>query len=132
MSSRPVTYPEADLTHQIIGAFYDVYNKLGTGFREIVYQRAMTIALTDKGLRVDSEVLVPVMFHGRPVGGYWPDLVIEQRVVAELKTVSALERAHYTQVLNALRAKALTVGLLLNFGPTPQVKRFIMSHRSRK
>ena len=127
MSSRPATYPEADLTHQIIGAFYDVYNKLGTGFREIVYHRAMTVALTDKGRRVDSEVHVPVMFHGRPVGGYWPDLVIEQRVLVELKTVPALERAHHAQVLNALRAKRLLVGLLLNFGPKPQVKRFILS-----
>ena len=125
MHFSPSDYPNAELTHQIIGSFFDVYNELGTGMREVVYQRALAVALQDKKLKVDREVCARVAFRGRPVGRFWPDLVVEQKVVVELKVAPAIEPAHCVQLLNALWATMLEVGLLLNFGPKPQVKRLI-------
>lgn len=127
VNQTPAAYPHASLTHEIIGGFYDVYNTLGAGFREAVYERALAIALADRRLRVERQVPVTVRFRGRRAGLFRADLIVEQTVLLELKALPALQPAHVAQVLNALRATGLHLGLLLNFGPEPQVKRLILS-----
>jgi GxxExxY protein len=119
------TFRYADVTGRVIGVFYDVYNELGHGFLESVYQKAMEVALEQAGLSVGSQVSVPVWFRGRQVGDFVADLLIEDVVLLELKAARALEPAHESQLLNYLRATPIEVGLLLNFGPKPQVKRLI-------
>jgi GxxExxY protein len=110
-----------DLTERILGVYYDVYNEIGHGFLESVYNNCMFIALTKTGLSVRREVPVPVYFRGQDVGQFKADLVVEGCVLVELKAVQNLDRSHEAQVMNYLRATELEVGLLLNFGsPKPQ------------
>jgi GxxExxY protein len=112
------------LTEKIIGIFYEVYNELGHGFLELVYENAMTIALSQAGLSVVQQHDVQVVFRGQIVGEFQADLIVEGTVLIELKAARAIDVAHEAQVLNYLRATRIEVGLLLNFGPKPQVKRF--------
>src|SRR5215469_14610748 len=124
-------YKHSELTDVIIGVFYDVNNELGFGFLESVYQKAMNSALTEKGLRVESEVATSVFFRGQKVGDFRADLLVNQIVLLELKTVERIVRAHEAQVLNYLRSTALELALILNFGPQPQVRRLLLDN-SRK
>jgi len=112
-----------ELTQRIIGVFYEVYNELGFGFLESVYQKSMMLALEQVGLRVAPKRPIAVWFRGANVGNFAGDLVVEDCVFVELKGVRALDSAHEAQLLNYLRATTIEVGLLLNFGPKPQVKR---------
>ena len=121
----PASYPHADLTHAILGAFYDVYNALGSGLREVVYERALALALKDCGLRAERQVPVTVWYRHRSVGTFRADVVVEATVLLELKALPQLEPSHVAQTLNALRATGLPVALLLNFGPRPSIKRLI-------
>jgi|SRR6185369_895207 GxxExxY protein len=118
----------ADLTGKIIGTFYEVYNQLGFGFLEIVYHRAMVIALRDKGLHAEVEFPIVVTFREQNVGQFFADIVIEGLVIVELKALRAIEPAHEAQILNYLRASEIEVGLLLNFGPRPQFRRFLFDN----
>ena len=111
------------LTKQIIGAFYTVYNALGYGFLEKVYENALAIELRQIGLHVDCQRPIHVHYRGLVVGEYYADLLVEDRVIVELKAVRALGQEHEAQLLNYLNATRYEVGLLLNFGPKPQVKR---------
>jgi GxxExxY protein len=122
-------YPEQKLTHSIIGAFYDVYNALGSGFRENVYERALAIGLAERSITVERQVPTTVFFHNQPVGEFRADIIVNRTILLELKALPELEPSHTAQIINALRATRLEVGLLLNFGPKPQIKRFIASHR---
>ena len=115
----------AETTRRIIGVFYDVYNELGSGFLESVYHGAMKVALPQAGLLLDTEVPVPVFFRGVQVAYFKVDLLVETTVILELKAVKALEPGHESQLLNYLKATPIEVGLLLNFGPRPQVKRLV-------
>ena len=124
-------YKHSELTDVIIGVFYDVNNELGFGFLESVYQKAMNLALTEKGLRVESEVATSVFFRGQKVGDSRADLLVNQIVLLELKTVDRIVRAHEAQVLNYLRSTELELALILNFGPQPQVRRLLLDN-SRK
>ena len=117
-----------DLTDRIIGEFYDVFNELGHGFVESVYEEAMVIALRAAGLRVDRQVLVTVYFRGQVVGMLKADLVVECRVVVELKASRAIDSAHEAQLINYMRATELEVGLLLNFGTRPSFKRLVYTN----
>ncbi len=121
-----------ELTERIIGVFYDVYNELGHGFLESVYQGAMEIALRDSGLTVEREVAVPVWFRNRDVGNFKADLLVESCVLLELKTAQAIDRAHEGQLMNYLRATQIEVGLLLNFGPRLQFKRFVFENARKR
>ena len=114
------------------GVFFEVYNELGGGFLESVYQRALRIALVQAGLRVAVEVPVPVYFRGEAVGDFRADLMVDDCVLLELKAVSSLDAAHDGQVLHYLRATSLEVGLLLNFGPKAQFRRFILENDKKK
>ncbi len=124
-------YPE--LTEKIIGVYYDVYNEIGHGFLESVYGNCMQIALTQAGLAVQREILIPVMFRNHDVGQFRSDLLVEKLVLLELKAVQNLDRCHVAQVLNYLRAAELEVGVLLNFGASqPQLKRLIFENANKK
>lgn len=119
------------LTQQIIGVYYDVYNELGTGFLESVYQKSLALALEQAGLKVCSRMDIPVWFRGYQVGQFEGDLLVEQCVLLELKAARSLGSAHLAQLLNYLRATEIEVGLLLNFGPKPEFKR-VAYDNSRK
>lgn len=119
------------LTERILGTFYQVYNELGCGFLESVYGAAMHLALQADGLNAERQTTVAVFFRGRVVGEFRADLIVERRVVIELKACRAIDPAHEAQLLNYLRATELEVGLLLNFGPKPSFKRLAFAN-SRK
>jgi len=121
-----------ELTGRMIGVFYEVYNELGHGFLESVYKNSLAIALTDAGMQVNLKVPVPVWFRGRQVGDFDADLMVENLVLIELKAGRALEPAHEAQLLNYLRATKIEVGLLLNFGPKPQLKRMAFDNARKK
>ena len=118
----------AELTELIIGVFYDVYNELGFGFLESVYRKSLHLVLKGKNLLVETEVPVPVFFRGINVGDFRADLVVNQSVLLELKTAETIVVAHEAQLLNYLRATALEVGLILNFGPKAQVRRLLFDN----
>lgn len=113
-----------DLSRQIIGCAYAVYNKLGSGFLESVYQQSMLIELQKANLSAQQESPIQVRYEGQIVGEFQADIVVESRMIVELKAIEALAKVHEVQVVNYLRATGIEVGLLLNFGPTEvQVRR---------
>jgi GxxExxY protein len=119
------------LTEQIIKAFYTVYNTLGYGFLERVYQNALAIELQKRGLRVVPQAPIQVLYEGQVVGEYFADLLVEGLVILELKAVTALVGDHGTQLVNYLKASRLEVGLLMNFGPKPEFQRRVFDHSTR-
>ena len=121
----------AELTERIIGVYYAVYNELGHGFLEGVYQRAMAIALAAEGLHIACEVPISVWFRGVNVGDFRADLVVEEKILVELKAAQALDRTHEAQVLNYLRATRLELALLFNFGPRPQFRRILLDNERK-
>lgn len=124
-------YKHSELTDLIIAVFHDVYNELGFGFLESVYRNSLRLALLDKGLTVEQEVPVTVFFRGNNVGDFRADLVVNGTILLELKTAEQIIAAHESQVLSYLRSTALELGLILNFGPKPQVCRLLLDN-SRK
>jgi GxxExxY protein len=118
------------LTQHVIGLFFEVYNELGPGFLESVYVGALAVALEQNGLRHRREAALEVVFRGVPVGFFRADLVVEDKVVIEVKAVRAMEPVHESQLLNYLRASRYEVGLLLNFGPQPKFRRLACSART--
>ena len=119
------------LTGQILSAFYLDYNELGYGFLESVYESALTIVIERTGIRVRRQAGLLVWFQRQRVGRFRADLLVEDRVIVELKAARALESSHVAQLLNALRATDIEVGLLLNFGPRAEFKRMAFDN-SRK
>jgi len=122
----------AKITERVLSVYFEVYNELGGGFLESVYQQALRIALLQVGLQVLSEVAVPVYFRGQLVGTFRADLVVDGCVLLELKAVTGLDKEHDGQIVHYLRATDYEVGLLLNFGPKPQFRRFILENGSKK
>jgi GxxExxY protein len=120
------------LTERIIGVFYEVYNELGFGFLESVYRKAMRIALEQAGLGVKAEVPVPVSFRGRLVGVFRADLVVDGRVVLELKTAESISKAHEAQLLHYLRASTMEIGLVMNFGLDAKFRRIVLQNARKK
>jgi GxxExxY protein len=121
-----------ELTETIIGVFYEVYNELGFGFLESVYEDAMVIALEEKGLKVERQVPIPVWFRGRSLGKFEVDLIVERAVIIELKAVSQLIEAHIAQLMHYLRATEIEVGLVMNFGQRPEFKRRAFDNARKK
>ncbi len=117
-----------ELTSLAIEAFYSVYNEMGHGFLEKVYQEAMLIELKDLGLDVKGNVPIKVYYKERLIGRYFADIILESRIVLELKTSSKLQAAHEFQVLNYLKATELEIGMLFNFGVKPDFKRLIFTN----
>lgn len=126
MLSKSLAHSE--LTDAIIGAFYDVANDLGHGFSEDVLSRAMQILLVERGHRVRREVECEVAYHGCLIGKFFIDLVIDETVLVEIKATAELQSWQEAQLLNYLKAAGGGVGLLLNFGRTPQVRRRVMGN----
>jgi GxxExxY protein len=116
-------YKYADLTQIIIQAFYAVYNELGYGFAEKIYENSMSIKLHKFGLDVHQQKPISVYFENEVVGEYFADLLVAEKVIVELKAVKTLADEHEAQLLNYLKATTYEVGLLLNFGPKAQIKR---------
>jgi GxxExxY protein len=121
-----------DLTRQVIGAFFDVYNELGFGYVEAVYQRALAIALERRAIPHIRERALDVYYCGEKVGSYRADVVVDDRVLLELKVAERIHPLHEAQVLNYLKGTGLRVGLVLNFGPNPTFKRLIFSPRTSR
>jgi GxxExxY protein len=117
------------LTERIIGAGFEVYNALGHGFVEAVYKKAFVCELRRRGLEVGQEVPFQIDYKGDNVGTYFADLVVEKRVIVELKAVEGLLPVHARQVLNYLRASSLDVGLLFNFGSQSLTFRRVLLNR---
>ena len=114
-----------DITSKIIKAFYNVYNKLGYGFLEKVYENSMMIELRKQGLSVVKQETIKVFYEEELVGSYYADILVEDEVILELKAASSLTEKHEAQLLNYLKATELEVGLLLNSGTKPKFKRKI-------
>lgn len=113
-----------DLTRQIIGCAYRVYNTMGFGFLESVYEKCMTIELAKVGLEVKEQHPITVLYEGHVVGEFFADLWVKEAVIVELKSVRAIASAHETQLVNYLKATGKDVGLLINFGEAKvEVKR---------
>ncbi|SRR6266496_842524 len=121
-----------NLTGQIIKAFYNVYNELGYGFLEKVYEKSLALELESIGLRVGRQRPISVFYLGRPVGDYYADLIIGGLVIIELKCAEVLCEAHEAQLLNYLKATNIEVGLLLNFGPKPAFRRKIFTNDKKR
>jgi GxxExxY protein len=121
-----------ELTETIIGVFFEVYNELGHGFLESVYEKAFEVALTAKGLDVCCQIEVPVWFRGKRVGDFTADVLVERSVLLELKAARTLDSSHEAQLLNYLRATEIEVGLLSNFGIKPEFKRLAFDNSRKK
>jgi GxxExxY protein len=117
------SYKYSDITDKIIKAFYSVYNTLGHGFLEKVYENSIQIELEEMGFPCEMQKPIDVFFKDRKVGEYFADIIAEDKVIIELKACESLRKEHEAQLLNYLRATNIEVGLLLNFGKTQQVKR---------
>jgi GxxExxY protein len=118
-----------DITGKIIKAFYTIYNTLGFGFLEKVYENALAIELRNTDLRVSQQQPVKVYYDGQLVGVYYADLIIENSVIVELKAAETLYEA---QLLNYLKATEIEVGMLLNFGMKPEYKRKIFTNNRKR
>lgn len=131
MHWSPANYKHQELTEVIIHAFYEVYNELRHGFLESVYEEALFRVLKQDGVGVQRQYPLPVWFRGEQIGDFRADLIIAGNVIVELKAVRALESFHEAQLLNYLRASDLEVGLLLNFGPAPKLKRLVFANEKK-
>ena len=117
-----------ELTNLIIKTFYEVYNELGYGFLEKVYQNSLYLELKNKGLKVEAQKRIPVFYKGTEVGEYFADLMVEDKIILELKAADYIVKEFENQILNYLRATDYEVGLLLNFGKKPEFKRKIFEN----
>jgi GxxExxY protein len=120
------------LTDAIIKTFYEVYNELGHGFLEKVYQNSMYLELKNKGYQVEAQKKIKVYYKGTEVGEYYADLIVENLIILELKAVDYLVKDFENQILNYLRSTDCEVGLLLNFGKKPEFKRKIFENNRKK
>ena len=128
MNTDEHRFKHGDITQKVIRVFYEVYNELGHGFLESVYEKSLEIALNSKGLKVCRQIEIPVSFRGQLVGDFSADMLVEGCVLIELKAARSLDTSHTAQLLNYLRATDIEVGLLLNFGLKPEFKRLIFDN----
>ena len=122
-------FKHSDITEKIIKAFYNVYNTLGYGFLEKVYENSLFLELTKMQLIVEKQKPIKVHYGNVPVGLYFADLIINDCVIIELKAADCLCEEHEYQLINYLKATEIEVGLLLNFGKKPEFKRKVFSNK---
>ena len=116
-----------ELTYQIRGSVFEVNKVLGAGFLEKVYEKALLVELRKRGLKAEGQVPITVKYKGEVVGEYFADIVVEDKVIIELKAVDKLQKIHEAQILNYLKATGYKIGLLVNFThPKSEIKRFIV------
>ena len=124
--SQDLKYKE--LTEKIIKIFYDVYNKLGYGFLEKIYENAMMIEFGKEGIPATSQSPIKVLYEKQIIGEYFADILVDDKVIVEIKASKRLALEHEAQLLNYLKATDIEVGLLLNFGPKPELKRKVFDN----
>jgi GxxExxY protein len=127
----------SDLLHKeksksILKVFYDIYNQLGYGFLEKIYQNAMYFELKSQGYKVEAQKQIKVYFKDQLVGEYYADLVIDDVIIIELKACEYLLNSHIAQLMNYLKSTKMEVGLLLNFGESPEFKRLIYTNNRKQ
>jgi GxxExxY protein len=115
----------AEITSDISNAFYKVYNALGYGFLEKVYKNALAQELTNRGHSVKQQFSIQVYYESKVVGDYFADIIVNDKIILELKTSEIIAKEHEAQLINYLKATRMEIGLLLNFGKTPQFRRKI-------
>lgn len=118
-----------EITESIIASFYDVYNTLGYGFLEKVYENALALELAKQCLDIKAQVPIPVFYDDKQVGQYYADLLVDDKVIVEIKAAKDLCEEHEFQLINYLKATNCEVGLLLNFGRKPQFKRKVFQNQ---
>ena len=117
---------EEELSYQVRGAIYEVYNQLGFGYLEKVYERALLLELVARGVSARCQVPIGVRYKGQVVGEYFVDVIVENRILLELKAQTRISRADEAQLLNYLTASGLRVGMLVNFAyPKAQIRRLV-------
>lgn len=125
-------YKHSELTEKIIKESYFVFNALGYGFLEKVYENALFKRLNNIGLKTQQQLPINVYFENELVGEYYADLIVEEKVIIELKAIQELNIIHETQLVNYLKATKIEVGLLINFGPKLEFKRKVFSNIHKK
>lgn len=132
MTNADKNFRHADITDKIIGCAYKVYHILGAGFLEKIYENALVIELRQIGLEVVQQHPIKVNYKGNTIGDYYADLLVENRVIIELKAITELSKVHETQLVNYLKATGVEVGLLINFGDDISIKRKVMQDRNEQ
>jgi GxxExxY protein len=116
-----------ELTYKINGAVFEVNRILGAGFLEKVYENALILELKKRGLKAESQIPISVNYKGEVVGEYLADILVEDKVIMELKTVEKVQKVYEAQLLNYLKATGIKIGLLVNFKhPQADIKRLIL------
>jgi GxxExxY protein len=123
MNADCLDFKHKALSEKIIRIFYKVYNELGYGFLEKVYENAMMIDFRREDVPAVSQSAIKVYYEGEIVGEYFADILVDDKIIVEIKAVKNLALEHEAQLLNYLKATSIEVGLLLNFGPKPEIKR---------
>ena len=127
--NQDIKYKE--LTEKIIKIFYKVYNNLGYGFLEKVYENALMIELRKEDIHAINQSPIKVFYDGEIIGEYYADILVEGKVLVEIKAARNLAEEHEAQLLNYLKATDIEVGLLLNFGPKPEIKRRVFDNKRK-
>jgi GxxExxY protein len=120
-----------ELTEKLIGVFFSLYNELGHGFLESVYEQAFSVVLGEQKIFFQRQIAIPVWFHGTRIGEFRADILVDGKVLIELKTGREIDLAWEKQLLNYLRATDIEVGLLFNFGPSAQFRRYAFENERR-
>jgi GxxExxY protein len=121
-----------EITEAILRCFFKVYNTLGYGFLEKVYENAMMIELAKAGLNAEKQYKINVFYEGKNVGDYYADIIVGQEVILELKAVENLVAENEYQLVNYLKATTIETGLLLNFGKKPEFRRKVFSNGNKR
>ena len=123
MNTKQQEFKHSELTEKIIKIFYKVYNRLGYGFLEKVYENALMIELKKENIPALCQSPIRVLYEGSIIGEYYADILVDNKVIVEIKATKYLVKDNEAQLLNYLKATDIEVGLLLNFGPKPEIKR---------
>jgi len=123
-------YQDSELTDKIICCAYNVHNILGTGFLEKVFENALHLELQEAGIEVEQQVPIHVSYKGQMVGEYFADLLVEDKIILELKAVETLAPIHEVQLKNYLKGSRIEIGLLINFGKSVEIKRKFQKNES--
>jgi GxxExxY protein len=121
-----------ELSERIIIAAYNIHNELGYGFLEKVYRNALAIELEEAGIKCVVEAPLKVSYHNKTVGDYFADIIVDDKIIVEVKAVSQLESVHEVQLVNYLKATGISVGLLINFGQSVEIKRRVFGYDNRE
>ena len=124
-------YKHSEITSVIIKEAYYVYNYLGSGFLESIYEKALAIRLTKAGLKVSLQQPIKVYFEGEIIGDFYADIIVNDNVILELKAVENIHPKHEVQLVNYLKATEIEVGLVINFGEEMEVKRRVFSNHKK-